>query len=331
MTTDKGWMRLKAANGMFTFVGLAKIGKSHFVVSCDQGIFSYFTQGDSWRKLANRSYDDNVVFDHNSERLYVTRKKAMIIADTKTNEFQSFDSCYFANPQMIIAGSECHIFGSSQDNRHWIWNHQTQTAQFIDKRDEVSQPWIDGKYGLVYIASKQEILLLGGGERIHLHNFGISDRIRKYSLQTQKWQILNMRLPHRMGRFGCVLTKEQRYILIIGGNIYEKLYGNLCHYTSRSIFIFDLQKNEMFESSTRLPFCVEPICNAIIMEDKTQNQLLVHGFIKNKMKEFDLNIPFALVQIFEIWHAIEYVHVILNDALSKMHHWRINIDHIFSH
>ena len=32
-------------------------------------------------------------------------------------------------------------------------------------------------------------------------------------------------------------------------------------------------------------------CNAIIMEDEPKNDLLVHGFIKKEMNEWNMNIP----------------------------------------
>ena len=52
------------------------------------------------------------------------------------------------------------------------------------------------------------------------------DTIHKYSLLTQKWVTLDIKLPYKMGMFAHVLTKEQRYIIILD--------------IDKGIFMFDL-------------------------------------------------------------------------------------------
>ena len=66
-------------------------------------------------------------------------------------------------------------------------------------------------------------------------------------------------------------------------------------------------------------------CRAIIMENKQENDLLVHGFVRNKMEKYNINIPFALIGLFAIWNLTEYVHVI---GSVYEHHCKINVDKI---
>ena len=60
------------------------------------------------------------------------------------------------------------------------------------------------------------------------------------------------------------------------------------------------------------------------MENKQENELLIHGFVEKKMKKYNINIPFALIGLIAIWHSIEYLHVI-NIA---GYHYKIHIDKI---
>ena len=105
--------------------------------------------------------------------------------------------------------------------------------------------------------------------------------------------------------FGHVITSDERFIIILGG------YGGRDKWWLDSIFILDLYTMKFSKSDIRLPFSQE--CEAIIMENKYENDLLVHGFIKkeiNKIRDYNLYIPFALISLICIWHSIEYIHAI---------------------
>ena len=72
----------------------------------------------------------------------------------------------------------------------------------------------------------------------------------------------------------------------------------------------------------RLPF--EGKCYAIMMENKQENDLFVHGFVRKEMETYNMNIPFALISLIAIWHPMECIHVI--SEYGK--HWKVNVDHI---
>ena len=152
-----------------------------------------------------------------------------------------------------------------------------------------------------------------------------TDIIRKYSIPTQQWEELEIKLPHKITEFGHVITKDERFIIIMGG------YGGIKEYYQDTIFILDLYTMQFSKSDIRLPFAQE--CEAIIMESKDENNLLVHGYIRKETEKFNnLFIPFALISLLSIWHSIEYLHIMNSTGCFRDHeigeHWEINLNKI---
>ena len=115
------------------------------------------------------------------------------------------------------------------------------------------------------------------------------------------------------------MTKCQRFIIILGGN--DRDFANATFYDR--IFVLESHTMKLSESKIKLPF--RGGCKAVIMENKKENDLLVHGFIKEQMNIYNMNIPFALISSICVWHLTEYIHIIHSEIGN---HWRINVDKI---
>ena len=62
--------------------------------------------------------------------------------------------------------------------------------------------------GLVYVQSKQKMLLFGGWGA----STGCTDNIFEYSLKDKKWKLLNIKIPIKLEWFGYVL-----FLVVIKG------------------------------------------------------------------------------------------------------------------
>ena len=75
---------------------------------------------------------------------------------------------------------------------------------------------------------------------------------------------LDIKLPANMISFGHIITKEQKYIIIMGGACNNQ--------ESDKIQIFNLKSMKFIQSKIRLSF--EGECGSVIMENKQENDLL---------------------------------------------------------
>ena len=168
---------------------------------------------------------------------------------------------------------------------------------------------------VIFISKRQELLLLGGLEAYERAS-GVVDTIYQYTMPTHKWTKLEIKLPMSLYDFIVVITKDEKYAIIMGGH-------DAWHKSNR-IFMFDLDTMSFIESRTKLPFRGE--CKAVLMSNDEENDLLIHGFIRREKNTYNMIIPSELIHLIGIRYSNEWVHVI---SRSKGYHWKLNVDTLF--
>ena len=94
-----------------------------------------------------------------------------------------------------------------------------------------------------------------------------------------KWSRTDKRLPDTIYGCGCVLTRDEKHILIFGGHRWSD------HYRDRDeIFIIDTADLSIRESHIKCP--VENQYYAVLVDDYNMNQIILCGWIR---------------QYFELW------------------------------
>ena len=309
---------------------LMKMDSSHFS-TVNNGIMTYNTNGNNWIIEGQQIFKNTngpSCYDPISKQIYIAqqhvRTKTMHIFDIQTKKATKLRTSFGESVDAIWMDSSCHIIGGGIDgNLHEIWNDNTKKLQHIHTFHEFARinPTNSGltKFGLIYSSKRKELLLFGGQHQKDIHDQPPLDIIYRYSVSTRNWKKLDHKLPQKMYDFGCAITKCQRYIIVLGGEPGEDYGYRGCN----EIFILKPATMQFIKSTIKLPF--HGGCRAIIMEDKNKNDLLVHGFVKNEVNKYNMNIPFALIGLIGVWHSIEYIHVI-----SKINgsHWKINVDAI---
>lgn len=124
--------------------------------------------------------------------------------DLKKNAY--LDSC--------ILNKSFHVFGGTAINRHSSWNVITNAVNhhnFIN--DNVGL--IKG-FGLISIESENKMLLMGGRDDSRFRGYLRSIYI--FSNSENEWIKSNEHfMPHAMESFGCIITENEKNILIFGG------------------------------------------------------------------------------------------------------------------
>ena len=133
-------------------------------------------------------------------------------------------------------------------------------------------------YGMVHIKRNKEILLFGGW----LNNESEAlDTIRAYSLDNNnknsenRFRELKVKLPLCLSHFGIVSTRNDQFVIIIGGWIDGSSQSD-------GIYIFDVNKCELRESEIRCPS--RGYTYATIIDNTERDELLVFGFIRRYFK-----------------------------------------------
>ena len=318
------WIELKKSNEYNYRARLVKKDGNTFMFATGKTIHEYTRSKDEWKEI---QYNDKssgshylpMDYDPNTKKAFILNwpNKTITIFDMEQKKSEIYPTTStIAGSSIIRIGSTFHVIGGcgSNGNSHKIWNDAAHTFETIHT-DQTFSEYAAGlsTFGLVFISKRKEILLLGGFNNT---TFKRMNEMYNFSIMTQKWTKLNVKLPKKINYFGHVITKDQRYIIILGG-LDTTIVCN-------EIFIFDLKTQKFIKSKIKLPF--SGFCNAIIMENKEENNLLVNGFVRKAMNRFNMNIPFALIKLITIRHSIEYVHV-MSDYPKR--HWEINVDKIF--
>ena len=110
---------------------------------------------------------------------------------------------------------------------------------------------------MVHVSSQNKLLLLGGYDRDYED---VIDTVRVYSTTKNEWkQLLNdngdtIKLPLALSGFGCILTRDERYIVILGGTS-GGIGGE-----EVTIYYLDLWSMEWTKSLVECPINNEFIC-----------------------------------------------------------------------
>ena len=315
-----GWISQQNYDGEVHF-NIWKMDESRFIC-IDEEISSFDIMKNQWLK-----WDMNKVklpepatavsaYDASSKQVYILGRDGMLIFDTGKITRHHCAISNVLEPTLFCVDSICHSIGGWYSNNHQIWNNETKQFQQVHTFSEY--PGGFGSFGLIHAKKRKEIFLFGGydmtdGKRL--------DVIYKYSLSTKTWGKLDTKLPHKMNYFGCVITMDEQYIIILGGFTME------CGATwDDKIWVLSLKSMSFRECKIKLPFIGK--CAAIIMQNKNENDLLVHGWIRKDINKYNMNIPFALISLIAIWHSTEYVHVLNANLKENGAHWKINVDKI---
>ena len=304
---------------------LIAIDDFNFMFATTSGFCLFNTKDNTWTRLKANIFihpsihhpSISIAYDESSKDVFISvfgKNKIFNIARNKLQETPSAG----CTTKLICINSVCHAIGKNSylGNHLQTFNDTTQQWENVDAFNNSLDGYVAD--GIIFIPKRKELLVFGGWD---LWNSIQVDVIYRYNISSGKSEKLDTKLPQRMSQFGHVITNDQRFIIIIGG------YGAGVGDTGLdTIYILNLDSMEFRQSRVSLPFCGE--CRAIIMENKDESDKLVHGFIRNEMNKYDMNIPFALIALIGIRNsALVYIHVMNRNGGQ---HWKVNVDKLLN-
>lgn len=302
---------------------ILKLNENEFIVIHRTHIHKYNVIMNEWQSFhADVKHltgtDYGIAYDQQQQKLLVTGESNTVQIFSIQNDMECIEyplrkvDC---STSLIVTNRECHIIGGINNDSHSIWDMNT------DNKPRKIHTFKDSAHdgfkclGWIYIERKDEIYLFGG------YRIGTNTRsteIRRYCVKTQKWSILSEELSVGKNYCGVAVGSDQRYVVILGGYDQNSSYLD-------DIQVFDVDVCKLYKCNIKLPFT--GACKAVVMENKTQNKLLVKGYLRKYCMKTDV-FPLEIMELIMKWHSTEWVHVI--HPHDDARYIKINLDTIIN-
>ena len=122
-------------------------------------------------------------------------------------------------PVTAFVNGKLHIISGGQKNwKHFVWDEGNKTFKLLHAVKETSAGLQNA--AMVHVKSQNKLILLGG------YDWAVKsaiDTIRVYSIADNEWKVLlnkngnAVKLPLTLAGFGCVLSRDEKYIVVFGG------------------------------------------------------------------------------------------------------------------
>eukprot|EP01084_Bolivina_argentea_P100609 180588_1 len=227
----------------------------------------------------------------------------------------NYDNQFGFGTAHITKPNEIHIFCGETSNKYLIWKPNAidyELKHTFKEFQSLSNP------GLVYLPNQNKLLLLGGYDHRKWKETSINS-IYSFDFLKDKWTKESATLPKSMESFGCVVTTNEKYILMFGGS-----YN---YVTMDDIYIMDTLSMTIVKSNMKCPNNGD--FYAHLEFGFMSNDLIVFGFIRNcwNRQEFvGLRKPSDdIIEMIQMFHFTEIIHLF---DRKKGTQWKIDIVHI---
>ena len=306
---------------------LVKINNNEFIGASfkytewdnNSGIFKYNVTLNEWELIFKypsdfQSEDHQICYDKDHDTIYLYgNEQQMVIINLTTSKIDIHETTQFVGefPVLLMIDNECHMFLGGDSKDHYKWNSALKQLEKIYEFSHLIKGL--SEHGIVHIQSENKLLLFGGYDD---GTQQCTDQIWAYYIQENKAiKLNNIKLPAEMSNFGWILSDDERYVIIFGGET-----ANMD--TSKNILILDINEWCMYQSQVELDNNYS-ILKAISMKNE-QSGILVDGYIRQISMKCDLNVPMELCALFHSYYDSETIYIID----SKLRLYRIELNDI---
>lgn len=277
---------------------------------------------DEWQPWIDyNGYNDVAMCtDTMKNNLYFLDKSGFVKICIHHGHISTIPLWYFGvleNPRLGFVGNRLHIL-ETRGKKHFIFDPVANSVDYayFDGVDEAEMDRMDHAE-LIAVNGKHAQLILIGGDL---------NEIYSYSVKSNKWNVLGIKLPHKIYGFAHAVTLDQRYVLLFGGRKKEPHFVN-------NIYVIDLEHNQIMESAIRCPWRSCDLRAVITNHDEldyVHKMLIVLGFVRDCWKDDAFNFiqmpPVYIVRLMAIWYSRECIHLLEN----KTFHSIVNCDFVIN-
>ena len=321
MSNTAEWIQLASMLKGIKYGALASINQNEFIIAGNhggindkqisewQGLCKYNMLRDEWTRFLEypkkfRLDCPGLVCDEKRQKVYIYDcRKQMCIFDLSIAKMEIFPK--FANvgpvyPCLLNVKGSIHLIGGLEAN-HYIWNpldtlHVNKNkSTFQESESKLPDNVEIAQSAAIYIPSKQSILVIGAYDV----NTRKNDISMIYSIESHKWQILNITLERRYCE--VLLTNDEQFVIIAGGSGEESQQVDTIH-------ILAIQNDQyiLHQSSIKLPQSGPP--HIALSGNDIQDRLLVNGYVRQYMIDYPQVLTDEIKKLYsiEMFHWIEF-------------------------
>eukprot|EP01083_Nonionella_stella_P160928 526523_1 len=284
------------------------------------GLYSFNILSNEWKLVAKYANSGvavipttfhGICYDQFNHKVYIQGYERKLIAcdlksrrwhvDLVSRQIGSFS-------QLTVVDGEVHLVGGASNKYHLVW--------VADKWKQMYRfNWSSGNYGsaLLYVKSRKCMLLMGGYDYSVYHKL---DSVWCCNTNSLQWSESPSKMPYKVNMFGYVLSYDERFVIIFGGEKENKSNSN-------EIWILDLHTMTWMPSNVH---CPKSACyHAVLISNQSTSTLCVSGWMR--MQKLGLPaLPLDVLDLICKWYSQETVHLFQR---SNNFHWTINLKHIF--
>ena len=287
-----------------------------------------------WRFLQSfKTYprDNQIMFQKEEQLIYFLTDTGIAVYDLISNSIQEYDNvltnyrpgntCICTGAALQLIEHKLQVIMGSFHDKHIEYDIEKKQCkelyQFKKYQDGLSEA------ASIYLQNKGESWLMGGYDCDPCALKPVDD-VHLYSIKNNKWKLLDIKLPVPLCDCTCVCTKDERFIIIFGGEDSSDVL-------TANIFIIDTELLEIKESSIKCP--MSDAFSACLVDETERSDLIITGFInecwtEEKFKNDDnLRYPSNdIIRVILLFHSEQMVH--LFKRYRAKGHWQIYLIHL---
>ena len=196
-------------------------------MSSSGSLCAFSIDSNKWNKLytvENTNDNFSVALDKQNNTLYIigfnrkTKMYTLCIKTGKVNEYETHVQIG-RQPTTRFINGKFHVIGGQRNGKHYLWDDKKYQLKLLHTVTETGKGLQSAS--LIHVESQNKLILLGGFDWSVRKSV---DRIKVYSITDNEWkELLNkngnkVKLPLALNGFGCILTRDERYVVIFGGS-----------------------------------------------------------------------------------------------------------------
>ena len=322
MSSKTPWQTC-ASNPNSFLSNLVAINAYEFIVLKEFELMKYNTRKNEWNSYLKVSkelpIDSSTICLHsNNKLLYFVGFDCITKLNIETNEHEKIMVPWDGSAKFVLVDNDIHFIGG-YPNQHSVLR-ENATKPVILYTYNHAQMLND--HHSIYSEQRKVIYTMGGNNE----NDTSLETIHMYDIKANKNELLDLKIPDSgRERFGCIMTDDERYMIIFGGYEYE--------YTKDEIYIFDMDKMTVRESDVVCP--EEGSYNAILMNDHERTSIIVNGYIRCMVNQID-GIEFPnddIITLINKWlsNYHEMVYLIERGWRKRNRMWKLPLSTILCH
>eukprot|EP01084_Bolivina_argentea_P253416 425658_1 len=316
---DPRWIELAPLPPNFSVDEATIINPKEFIVTSyfqTTTVYKYNASKNEFIKFIDSKdtkllFFENVAYNKQAQKLYFRQLNNIESVELSTNKRKLITNTTIGTYFLFI-DNFLHIIDSH--NNHCVGLIHNDKFDIIRNTFSMNSDTLR-QASAINIPSKQLILLIGG----YTDNLANNKNLWIHSVSSNHWKKLK-NISFEGYSFGCVLTSNERYIILFGGFAYN--YNYECDTARNNIWVLDMKYDNNWKIKKSEICC--PMfghCHGVRSGGiDSKDELLVIGFIKKcfAMKVFihlDLP-PVYIMKLISRWYCGEMIHLIKNDIQS---------------